>query len=86
MAGRAYWSRLVVQNDYSLQALDAKTGTLRWKASLGVLACTSPWTVFPQIAASESHLYVLTRKRHIRCRSLIRILARHWRNIQSLFQ
>jgi outer membrane protein assembly factor BamB len=52
-----------MQNDYSLQALDAKTGTLRWQISLGVLACDIPGPCSPQIAASESHLYVLTGKR-----------------------
>jgi outer membrane protein assembly factor BamB len=44
-------------------AFDAKTGTLRWQISLGVLACDIPGPCSPQIEASESHLYVLTRKR-----------------------
>jgi len=51
-----------VQKEYSLQALDAKTGTLRWQISLGVLACDIPGPCSPQIEASNSHLYVLARK------------------------
>jgi outer membrane protein assembly factor BamB len=61
--GKSMLLETVVQNEYSLQALDAKTGTLRWQISLGVLACNIPGPCSPQIEASESHLYVLTSKR-----------------------
>jgi len=61
--GKSILVETVVQKEYSLQALDAKTGTQRWQISLGVLACDIPGPCSPQIAASESHLYVLTRER-----------------------
>ncbi len=60
--GKSILVETVVQEEYSLQALDAKTGTLRWQISLGVLACNIPGPCSPQIGASESHLYVLTCK------------------------
>ena len=60
--GKSILVETVVQKEYSLQALDAKTGTLRWQISLGVLACDIPGPCSPQIEASNSHLYVLTRK------------------------
>ena len=61
--GKSILVETVVQKEYSLQALDAKTGTLRWQIALGVLACDIPGPCSPQIGASGSHLYVLTRKR-----------------------
>jgi outer membrane protein assembly factor BamB len=61
--GKSILVETVVQKEYSLQALDAKTGALRWQIALGVLACDIPGPGSPQIGASESHLYVLTRKR-----------------------
>jgi outer membrane protein assembly factor BamB len=61
--GKSILVETVVQKEYSLQAFDAKTGTQRWQVSLGVLACDIPGPCSPQIEASESHLYVLTRKR-----------------------
>jgi outer membrane protein assembly factor BamB len=61
--GKSMLVETVVQKEYNLQALDAKTGTLRWQISLGVLACDIPGPCSPQIEASESHLYVLTSKR-----------------------
>jgi outer membrane protein assembly factor BamB len=60
--GKSILVETVVQKEYSLQALDAKTGTLRWQISLGVSACDIPGPCSPQIEASNSHLYVLTRK------------------------
>jgi outer membrane protein assembly factor BamB len=61
--GKSILVETVVQKEESLQALDAKTGTLRWQISLRVLACDIPGPCSPQVEASESHLYVLTRKR-----------------------
>lgn len=60
--GKSILVETVAQKEYSLQALDAKTGTLRWQISLGVLACDIPGPCSLQIEASNSHLYVLTRK------------------------
>jgi outer membrane protein assembly factor BamB len=60
--GKSILVETVVQEKYSLQALDAKTGTLRWQIALGVLDGDIPAPCSPQIAASESHLYVLTCK------------------------
>jgi outer membrane protein assembly factor BamB len=60
--GKSILVEAVVQKEYSLQALDAKTGTLRWQIALGVLAGDIPGPCSPQIEASESHLYVLTCK------------------------
>jgi len=61
--GKSVLVETVVQKEDSLQALDAKTGILRWQIALGVLACDIPGPCSPQIGASESHVYVLTRKR-----------------------
>jgi outer membrane protein assembly factor BamB len=60
--GKSILVETVVQKEDSLQALDAKTGTLRWQVSLGVLAGDIPGPCSRQIEASESHLYVLTCK------------------------
>ena len=61
--GKSILVETVVQQADSLQALDAKTGTLRWQIALGMLACDIPGPCSPQIGASQSHLYVLTGKR-----------------------
>jgi outer membrane protein assembly factor BamB len=61
--GKSLLVETVVQKEYSLQALGAKTGTLRWQIALGGLDCDIPGPCSPQIGASESHLYVLTHKR-----------------------
>lgn len=61
--GKSILVETVVQQEYTLQALDAKTGTLRWQIALGMLVCDDPGPCSPQIAASNSHLYVLSRKR-----------------------
>ncbi|HKF35337.1 MAG TPA: PQQ-binding-like beta-propeller repeat protein [Ktedonobacteraceae bacterium] len=61
--GKSILVETVAQKGYRLQALDAKTGTLRWQISLGVLACDIPGSCSPQLAASDSYLYVLTGKR-----------------------
>ncbi|HZR42323.1 MAG TPA: PQQ-binding-like beta-propeller repeat protein, partial [Ktedonobacteraceae bacterium] len=60
--GKSILVEKVAQKESSLQALDAKTGTLRWQISLGELPCTIPGLCFPQVEASENHLYVLTNK------------------------
>jgi outer membrane protein assembly factor BamB len=60
--GNSILVETVVQQEYGLQALDAKNGTLRWQISLGVLACDVSGPCSPQIEATNSHLYVLTHK------------------------
>src|SRR5215472_7743539 len=61
--GKSVLVETVVQKAYSLQALDAQSGTLRWQIALGALACDIPGPCSPQIGAFDNRLYVLTQKR-----------------------
>ena len=60
--GKSVLVETVVQKAYSLQALDAQSGTLRWQIALGALACDIPGPCSPQIGAFDNRLYVLTQK------------------------
>lgn len=52
----------VAQQEYSLQALDAMTGTLRWQLPLNGQTCDTSGSCSLQIGASESQLSVLSGK------------------------